>query len=72
MERSVLAHRLVDEPVDLADVEHAGAQPAEHGTAALGSEIERQKMSACRHGVHRVGAATAGSGAQDTLSADAA
>ncbi len=49
VERSVLPDGLVDEPVDLADVEHAGAEPAEHGTAALGSEIERQKMSACRH-----------------------
>ena len=62
VERSVLPDRLVDEPVHLADVEHARAEPAEHGTAALGSEIERQKMSACRHrGFY--------GGPQDTLSA---
>ena len=64
VERSVLADRFVDEPVQLADVEHARAEPAEHGTAALGSEIERQKMSACRHrGFYGA--------PQDTLSIDA-
>ena len=55
VERAVLADRLVDEAVDLADVEHARAEPAEHGAAALGSEIERQKMSACRHRGSRCG-----------------
>ena len=60
VERSVLADGLVDEPVDFADVEHAGAEPPEHGTAALGSEIERQKMSACRHRGFYAGPATSG------------
>jgi hypothetical protein len=49
LQRSVLPDRLVDETVDLADVEDAGTQPAEHRAAALGSEIERQELSACSH-----------------------
>ena len=58
LEGSVLPDRLVDEAVDLADVEDTRAQPAEHGPAALGSEIERQKMSTCGHRGFYVGPTT--------------
>ncbi len=68
LERAVLSNGLVDEAVDLADVENARAEPPEHSAAALGSEVERQKMSACSHGVHTFGPAPPWSDTQNTLS----
>ena len=44
LQRAVLADRLVREPVDLADAEHAAVQRAEHRPPAFGAEIEREEL----------------------------
>ena len=49
VERAVLPHRLVGEAVDSLTSSTPARSRAEHGTAALGSEIERQKVSASGH-----------------------
>jgi hypothetical protein len=44
LQRPVLADRLVRKAVDLADAQDAMVERAEHRTAALGTEIEREEV----------------------------
>jgi hypothetical protein len=43
LQRAVLLHRFVREPVDLANAEHTVVERAEHRPPAFGAEIEREE-----------------------------